>query len=141
MVDRDLGRVDLRRVGQQPKLRVRLERIGDPMRHPFWRCARRQDQIDVNRHGRRRRNVPRRRLCEERLSGRGKGVSLDPHQLFSREVENSHARQRHWLGKHADEEKSVFDVVHTVVAADDLSLMNRADQERGRPPVILGRHA
>src|SRR4029453_14701714 len=41
--------------------------------------------------------------------------------------------QRHRLGEHADDEKVVFDVVHAVVAADNLRVMNRTDQNPSRP--------
>jgi hypothetical protein len=141
MVDGDFGRVNLRGVGQQPKLRVRLERIGDPVRDALRRRARRHDQIDVNRDGRRSRNDGRWRLSEKSLGRGSKGVSLDPHQFFSGGIENSHARQRHRLGEHADDEKFVFDVIHAVVAANDLGLVNRTNQDSRRPSVALSRRA
>ena len=107
------------------------------MRDPFRRGVRRQDQVDVNRDGRRCGNDRRRRLREQGLGPGGEHIPLDPHEFLPGGIEDSHARQRHRFGEHADHEKLVFDVVHAVVAADDLGVVNRTDQERSRPTRLL----
>jgi hypothetical protein len=50
-VDGDFGRVNLQAADYRSELRIRLERVSDPVRDPFRRRAGRHDQIDVNRHG------------------------------------------------------------------------------------------
>ena len=72
--------------------------------------------------------------CARRGLGHGrKGFPFDPHELLPGRIEDSHARQCQRLGEHADDKKVVFDVVHTVVGADNLGLVNRTDKDCGRP--------
>jgi hypothetical protein len=78
-------------------------------------------------------------VCEEGLGHRRKRGVLDPHKFFSGGTEDCDARQRHRFGEHADDEKVVFDVVHAVVAADNLGLVNGTDDECRRMPIVLGR--
>ena len=103
------------------------------MGDPFRRGVRRQDQIDVNRDGGRCGNDGRLRPCEDGLGGGRKGVPLDPHEFFSGGIEDSNAPQRHRLREHVDDEKFVFHVVLAVVGADNLRLVNRTDEDCGRP--------
>ena len=51
-------------------------------------------------------------------------------------AENGNARQGHRLGKHVDDEKLVFHLVLAVVGADNLSLVDRADEDRRRPVAL-----
>ena len=111
------------------------------MREPFRRGARRQDQVDLDRHGGRCRKHGRLRVREERLGHRRKCGALDPLQLFSGGIEHRDARQRHRLGEHAHDEKVVFDMVHAVIAADNLRLVNRTDDDRTRPLGLRSRSA
>ena len=138
MVDRHLRTINLGAVDHHAVLGIRGKRVSDPVRHPLRRRAWRQDQIDVDRNGGRRGNDGRGRLCEERLGGGGKGGPVDPKEFLPCGIQHGDVRERHGLGEHADDEKLVFDVIHTVVSADDLSLVNRADHDRGRAPVALG---
>jgi hypothetical protein len=75
---------------------------------------------------------------EEGLGRGRKGARLDPHELLPGGIKDSNARQRHRFRKHADNEKFVFNVVHTVVTADNLGLVNRTDQDRSRPVTLRG---
>src|SRR5262249_17808663 len=50
-VDGDVWCVNPQAADHQSKLRVRLERVGDPVREQFRRGVWRQDQIDVDRDG------------------------------------------------------------------------------------------
>jgi Helix-turn-helix domain of resolvase len=63
----------------------------------------------------------------------------DPHEFFSGRIEDCDARQPHRFGEHADDQKVVFDVLHAVVAADNLGLVDRTDDERRRVPTARGR--
>jgi hypothetical protein len=72
-------------------------------------------------------------MREERLHHRRQRSTLDPLQLSSIGIEHRDARQPHRLGQHTHDEKVVFDMIHAVIAADDLRLMNRTDDDRTRP--------
>lgn len=109
------------------------------MREPFRSGVGRQNQIDLDRHGGRCRNFGGLGVCEERLGHHRKRGALDPHKLLSGGIDDCDARQLHRFGEHADDEKVVFDVVHAVVTADNLGLVNGTDDECRRMPVVLGR--
>src|SRR5207248_4749341 len=59
---------------------------------PFRRGVRRKDQVDLNRHGGRRRNDGRLRVREEGLGHGRKGGALEPLELVSGRIEDSDAR-------------------------------------------------
>jgi hypothetical protein len=140
-VDRDFRCLNLRAAADhRGELRVRRESVSDPMPDPVGRGARRQDQIDVHRDGGGSGNDGRLRLSEERLCRCGKRRPLDPHEFLPGAIENSDARQRHRLREHADDEKLVFDMVHAIVAANNLGLVYRTDQNRSRPAGLCGRN-
>ena len=87
-VDRDVWCVNLQAVEHRGKLRARLEGVDDPVREPFRRGARRQDQVDLDRHRGRCRNLGRLGVREEGLGHRRKGRALDPLELFSGGIED-----------------------------------------------------
>jgi hypothetical protein len=66
---------------------------------------------------------------------------FDPREFLSGGIEDSNARQSHRFGEHIDDEKFVFHVVLAVVAANNLGLMNRTDENCGRPTVVRGQRA
>ena len=126
-------------VRRTPQSSARRNAVGDPVRHPLRRRARRQDQIDVDRDRRRRGDHRHRLLVEEGLGRGDEHRPVDPRELLRSGIEDRHARQRHRLLEHVDDEQLVLDMVLAVVAADNLGFVNRTDQDRSRPATLLRR--
>ena len=136
-VDRDLGTFDHGGIDKDRSRRARRHAILDPVRHPFRRSAGRHDQIDVDRDRRRRGDLCHRLLVQEGLGRGDEHRPVDPRELLRSGIEDRQARQRDRLLDRVDDEQLVLDMVLAVVAADNLGVVNRTDQDRSRPATLL----